>query len=187
MADLEAQQLNQNIFQQSSHPLVLFFHLIFKTGALLVYTLGWIVTTNFILEFVLIILLLAFDFWTVKNVTGRVLVGLRWWNLIKDDGTSEWMFEADARQVNPVDRRVFWYALYISPLAWIGMAILAILKFQFSFLVISLIGVFMQAANLVGYTKCEKDAEKNVRDYVVQQGWFGSLLGSMFASRLSVF
>ncbi len=26
------------------------------------------------------VLLLAFDFWTVKNVSGRLLVGLRWWN-----------------------------------------------------------------------------------------------------------
>lgn len=26
--------------------------------------------------------LLAFDFWTVKNVSGRLLVGLRWWNKV---------------------------------------------------------------------------------------------------------
>jgi hypothetical protein len=38
--------------------------------------------------------LLASDFWTVKNVTGRLLVGLRWWNNIKDDGENEWVFES---------------------------------------------------------------------------------------------
>eukprot|EP01050_Picozoa_sp_SAG11_P010429 SAG11_NODE_1041_length_6056_cov_5.902468_6_plen_102_part_00 len=33
---------------------------------------------------VLCILLLAMDFWTVKNVSGRLLVGLRWWNEIME-------------------------------------------------------------------------------------------------------
>ena len=40
------------------------------------------------------VLLLAFDFWTVKNVSGRLMVGLRWWNKIEEDGTSTWMFES---------------------------------------------------------------------------------------------
>jgi hypothetical protein len=31
----------------------------------------------------MVTLLLAFDFWTVKNVTGRLLVGLRWWNEVR--------------------------------------------------------------------------------------------------------
>ena len=34
-----------------------------------------------------------FDFWTVKNVSGRILVGLRWWNEVKEDQTV-WIFEA---------------------------------------------------------------------------------------------
>ena len=44
--------------------------------------------------FLTVILLLAFDFWTVKNITGRLLVGLRWWNKVEEDGTSTWMFES---------------------------------------------------------------------------------------------
>lgn len=49
---------------------------------------------DFVTTFVLCVLLLAFDFWTVKNVTGRLLVGLRWWNRIRDDGANEWIFES---------------------------------------------------------------------------------------------
>jgi hypothetical protein len=52
---------------------------------------------TFTLSFVLIVLLLGFDFWTVKNVSGRRLVGLRWWSQMKEDGTEEWVFES--RQV----------------------------------------------------------------------------------------
>jgi len=39
-------------------------------------------------------MLLAFDFWTVKNISGRLLVGLRWWNEINEDGTNSWLFES---------------------------------------------------------------------------------------------
>src|SRR5271169_1805961 len=44
--------------------------------------------------FVIIVLLLAFDFWTVKNVSGRLLCGLRWWNETGPDGESVWVFES---------------------------------------------------------------------------------------------
>ena len=44
--------------------------------------------------YIFVISLCAFDFWTVKNVTGRILVGLRWWSTISEDGKEEWNFEA---------------------------------------------------------------------------------------------
>lgn len=40
------------------------------------------------------ITLLSIDFWVVKNVTGRLLVGLRWWNFVDPDGNSTWKFES---------------------------------------------------------------------------------------------
>ena len=91
-----------------------------QVAALTVYMFcGWF-TDRFVLVFVTLVLLLAFDFWAVKvrtpctrtrgvsslltrhpasvsglqNVTGRLLVGLRWWNNMKEDGTSEWVFES---------------------------------------------------------------------------------------------
>ena len=45
--------------------------------------------SSFVFSFVIVVLLLAFDFWTVKNVSGRLLVGLRWWNEVAEDGTNE--------------------------------------------------------------------------------------------------
>ncbi len=33
-----------------------------------------------VITFIIVIILSAFDFWAVKNVTGRLLVGLRWWS-----------------------------------------------------------------------------------------------------------
>ena len=71
--------------------------MVFRITAILVYILAPTILggdTYFIHIFLTVVLLLAFDFWTVKNVTGRLLVGLRWWNKVDEDGTSTWMFEA---------------------------------------------------------------------------------------------
>ena len=34
------------------------------------------------------------DFWNTKNVAGRTLVGLRYWNQVDEDGESYWVFES---------------------------------------------------------------------------------------------
>jgi len=46
------------------------------------------------------------DFWTVKNITGRLMVGLRWWNYVDDDGKSHWIFESKKVRLIP---RIFIY------------------------------------------------------------------------------
>lgn len=60
-------------------------------------------TDSFITSFVFIILLLSADFWTVKNITGRILVGLRWWNYIDDDGKSIWVYESRVSLLKFID------------------------------------------------------------------------------------
>ena len=47
---------------------MLVFHLLFKALAVASYLLLMIFTDNFILVFVITVLLLAFDFWTVLNL-----------------------------------------------------------------------------------------------------------------------
>lgn len=67
--------------------------------ALVWYLLGGWFTDSFIVQFVVTALLVAFDFWTVKNVSGRILVGLRWWNETSETGESIWRFESLDKQV----------------------------------------------------------------------------------------
>ena len=55
-------------------PWVAFFHFFFRISALVVYLFGTQFSTSFIGVFVTVILLLSLDFWTVKNVSGRILV-----------------------------------------------------------------------------------------------------------------
>ena len=59
------------------HPFVAFFHVFFRTTALVVYLMGSLIySASFIGIFVSVVLLLSLDFWTVKNITGRILVKL---------------------------------------------------------------------------------------------------------------
>ena len=70
-------------------------HFAFKVAAITCYMLMNFLVKNLILTYIVVLILVIMDFWTVKNVTGRKLVGLRWWSVIKEDGTEEWMFESE--------------------------------------------------------------------------------------------
>ncbi|KAJ8623461.1 hypothetical protein MRB53_031990 [Persea americana] len=58
------------------------------------------------------------DFWVVKNVSGRILVGLRWWNEINEQGESVWKFECldqeSLARMNKKDSWIFWWTLYLA-------------------------------------------------------------------------
>eukprot|EP00398_MALV-I-01_sp_L67-1_P000241 gene241-450_t len=156
----------QSVLQQSSHPGVCIAHFAFKLPALVVYLFGGMF--GYTLTFILVTLLLAFDFWTVKNISGRKLVGLRWWNDIKEDGTSEWVFESapDQSGVNAMDKRIFWAGLVLWPLIWIVFFIKNFFTFQFDNLVLVTMALTFGFSNLVGYWKCSKDAQNKVNEGV---------------------
>ena len=99
---------------------------------------------DFLSIFVLLILLISLDFWTVKNVTGRLLVGLRWWNFIDDEGQSHWIFEnknavkdntkdesfKESNQLsdNTADATIFWTALIIAPILWFLLLLVTVFR-----------------------------------------------------------
>ena len=76
------------------HPLTVVFHMLFRSVALICYIFNFIIPLQFTASVLSIILLLAIDFWVVKNVSGRLLAGLRWWNKVEQDGSSNWLFES---------------------------------------------------------------------------------------------
>ena len=80
------------------------FHVVFRILAVVVYLLcGWF-SDSFVTSFVVIVVLLSIDFWTVKNISGRLLVGLRWWNYVDEDGESHWVFESHKVRLNCTQR-----------------------------------------------------------------------------------
>ncbi|KAK7449452.1 golgi apparatus membrane protein TVP23 [Colletotrichum acutatum] len=97
-----------------------------------------------IMIFIITILLLAADFYYLKNIAGRRLVGLRWWNEVDvQTGDSQWVFESSepgTKTINPTDSRFFWLALYVQPVLWILLAVFALVRLQFLWL--PLVGEF---------------------------------------------
>ena len=74
--------------------------LLFQAGALAFYILSSLFFSSFVIIFVVTVFLAALDFWVVKNLSGRILVGLRWWNEIDDMGESVWKFESLDQEVS---------------------------------------------------------------------------------------
>ncbi|TFK40981.1 Golgi apparatus membrane protein TVP23 [Crucibulum laeve] len=161
------------IFRQSAHPLALFFLFFFRIAAIAVYILcGWF-TDNYVLSTVAVVVLLAMDFWNCRNVSGRTLVGLRFWNQVDDDGESYWVFESrdPSRPANPIDAKMFWIALYMFPLLWAALLIVSILKLGFAFIPIVILALVFNVTNVIGFTYADRDAKQKWANSVVGSSW----------------
>ncbi|XP_072259686.1 Golgi apparatus membrane protein TVP23 homolog C [Pyxicephalus adspersus] len=161
------------------HPIASFFHLFFRVSAILVYLLCELVSNSFIACMVTIILLLSCDFWAVKNITGRLLVGLRWWNQVDDDGKSHWVFESrkagpGRKSTSEAESRIFWLGLITCPIVWVIFAFSALFSFKVKWLAVVIMGVTLQGANLYGYIKCKVGSPKNLTSIA------SNYLGSQF-------
>merc|ERR1712093_418170 len=154
-------------------------------AAILLYWLNDLIGMGFVTSFVCIVLLLAFDFWTVKNVSGRLLVGLRWWNYVKEDGASEWVFEAaeDKSDIRPLDERLFWWGLYVPAAAWAFLLVTAVISLKLQWLIVVGAALALSGANVVGYTKCSKEAQARLEG--LSSGGAASMLGGMMSSGLA--
>eukprot|EP01100_Stratorugosa_tubuloviscum_P001449 TRINITY_DN1322_c0_g1_i1.p1 TRINITY_DN1322_c0_g1~~TRINITY_DN1322_c0_g1_i1.p1 ORF type:complete len:242 (+),score=113.47 TRINITY_DN1322_c0_g1_i1:112-837(+) len=150
--------------QPPRHPIAVLFHYFFRTTSFVLYLLPfW--DNNFIVMFILTILFQSADFWTVKNVTGRLLVGLRWWNCIKDDGSNEWIFQSleGERAINQGESVLFWLALLGFPVAWAIFGIIAIFGLSISSLLVVGFCMTLCCVNVIGFYKCAKDAKSKMR------------------------
>ncbi len=188
------------LWKNSGHPIPCIFHVIFKVAAILVYLLGGVFQngTNFITVTVFCILLLAADFWVVKNITGRLLVGLRWWAQVEGEQGTEtrWIFEAapaDRYTPNTFDSTWFWTALYVTPLVWGGFFFTGLLKWNFGWLITVSFAIASSGANVYGYWHCSNDQKAKFQQMVSQGAEYGTgaairhnVFGKMagFASRL---
>jgi len=155
----------------AKHPKVCLFHILFKALALVSYILGRHILNHYVMTFIFTMILGAFDFWTVKNISGRILVGMRWWNDIQEDGSSNWCFEcqADESAIDAKDRSIFWGALYACPLVWGILAIINFLSFSWDWLLLISMSMTFAVTNVIGYWRCSKDQKRQVSDWAKNQ------------------
>jgi len=156
--------------QRFKHPTAAFFHIVFKLSSIVIYLFGGVFGQGFLGIFVLLILLISVDFWAVKNVTGRLLVGLRWWNYIDDDGHSHWIFENkfnkdhnkdDSIQLssqihdNAADSTIFWSALVIAPVLWFILLLVTLFRLNVQWFMVVSLALILSSSNLYGYIRCK--------------------------------
>ena len=163
-----------NFLQHAANPGIVLFTLLFKTLAVVCFLILGIFGVSDSLVFIIVVILNAFDFWFVKNVSGRILVGLRWWNEVKDDGTEVWIFESDhEKRATSIDTTLFWTSLYITPMFWGVFLVIELLGLSLLWFLVCLISFVLTFSNTVGYYKCSGEQKKKISNFLAEKGQKG--------------
>ena len=163
-----------NFLQHASNPGIVLFTLLFKTLAIVAFLILGLFGFSDALIFIIVVILNAFDFWFVKNVSGRILVGLRWWNEVRDDGTEVWIFESDhEKRATSVDTTLFWTSLYIAPAFWAVFLIIELIGLSLMWFLVCLISFVLTFSNTIGYYKCSGEQKKKLTNFLAEKGQKG--------------
>ncbi|KKA20022.1 Clathrin-coated vesicle protein [Rasamsonia emersonii CBS 393.64] len=161
----------------------------YNLGSLLMYLFGVLFIKDFVLVFIINLLLLSADFYYLKNIAGRRLVGLRWWNEVNTaTGDSHWVFESsdpNTRTINATDKRFFWLGLYVTPALWIGLAILAVIRLQnIIWLSLVAIALVLTITNTVAFSRCDRFSQASNLANRALSGGIASNIASGLLGRL---
>ena len=151
-----------DFIKKSRNPQVALVTVSLKLLAILFFLFFSIFTSNEAFVMITVVLLVAADFWYTKNISGRILVGLRWWNTV-DQNTQEnkWTFESknEIKESN-MDRRTFWFSLYGFTGIWAILFIWECIRLNFTWAFLCLIALIISGTNVVGFFRCSKIQQK---------------------------
>ena len=153
---------------KSAHPWVCIFHCAFKLAGISTF-LFLSVFLNSMCSFVLVSCAAVCDFWTAKNISGRFLVGLRWWSFIDPEGNEKWVFENRAGrpeyQNNKIDSVIFWYSQIGATLFWGLIIFWELMWLRVFWTILSVICFGLSFTNLYAYYQCNADYKKKMGKY----------------------
>lgn len=72
----------------------------------------------------------------------------------------------DTSRFDPLERKVFWGGLVVGPLLWAMLVSIAFITFKWEWMVIALMGLAMNGANLYGYLRCKWTSTQDFTNYV---------------------
>ena len=168
---LDNKEKSENSFSKflknSSHPLICFFTVLFKILCIISFLiLNWFTKKSSVI-YLTTVLFGSADFWVTKNLSGRLLVGLRWWNEVKEDGSEEWKFESTHEvRAKSIDTTIFWISLYITPAFWGIFFVLELIGLKLMWTLACLIGFILTGSNTFGYYKCSGDQKKKIEGFI---------------------
>ena len=115
-----------------SNTMVVILHTVFKLSAFIIYLCASILTSSFIACFITVMILLSADFWIVKNLSGRLLAGLRWWSVVTEDGELVWQYESWTLEQRQLAQRgettYFWVTMIGSQILWTFLATVSMFR-----------------------------------------------------------
>jgi len=156
---------------ERKHPIAVFFHLFWKAAAIILYLCLSYLLDNYVVTVVVVLVVLAADFWTVKNVTGRLLARMRYWHKVHEDGSTEWRFEM-GEGGKKIEKVIFWAGLLGVVLLWLLFGVWAIFSLNLKWLVIVALALLLSCGNIVGYVRClasKKDKFKSMATAFITQ------------------
>ena len=102
------------------------------------------------------------------------MVGLRWWNEIKEDGSEVWIYESDhEKRATSIDTTIFWGSLYITPVFWIVMTFIKLISVKIMYFLECLIAFILTFSNTIGYYKCSGEQKKKLTSFLANKGQEG--------------
>ena len=145
-----------DFIKKSRSPQVALMTILLKLLSIVFFLFFNIFTSNEALVMITVILLIAADFWYTKNISGRILVGLRWWNNYDADNQEDkWIFESknEIKESN-IDRKTFWFSLYGFAIIWLALFIWECIMFNFTWAFLCLIALVIIGTNVYGFFRC---------------------------------
>merc|ERR1719369_2497141 len=122
---------------------------------------------SFLACFIPVMLLLSADFWVVKNVSGRLLAGLRWWSVVNEEGQLNWKYESWSQEERSLaqsgEATYFWASLLGVEALWLLLATICVFSLSLKWLLLCCMALSLNTANLLGYTRARM-GQVNVRE-----------------------
>lgn len=156
--------------KNTNHPYICVLHVCFKLLSAIFYFFGPILFRNtkskendFILTFAITFFLVSVDFYLVKNITGRFLVKMIWWNDIREDYSNNFIFySTEEANINQLEKNIFWYSLYAYFILWLIQTIQMLISLQICWFLLCILCLTLSFCNLFNFWKSSKEQHKVV-------------------------
>lgn len=114
----------------------------------------------------------------VKTVTGRLMVGLHWWNHTDEDEKNHWVSRKshwESRKASPQDNKtvseaesiIFWLGFIACSVLWVVIAFSDLFFFGVKWLAVVIMGVVLQDANLYGCIRYKVGSRRNLTSMAI--------------------
>ena len=112
-----------NFYKKSINPIVSILTVFFKFLSIFLFLFMNLFVSNESYTIITVIISGSIDFWYTKNISERILVGLRWWNQIKSNGQEVWIYESKNEQdLNKINSKIFWDSLNTNTFIWVVLS-----------------------------------------------------------------